>query len=108
MEIFNIKNHRFLGVPRNKIFRRRTFYNTDNFRIYKGKPAKKIRDKIPLWGTGFAIHNSVLDSVIEFTSPSERISLLSIKAANKAYTLINVHAPTNHYNKTYPESVDEF
>lgn len=45
--------------------------------------------------------------MIDFTSASERISLLTIKAANKAYTLINVHAPTNHHNKTDPESVDD-
>lgn len=104
MERFNLK----ITALQETTFLDEGHFNTDNFRIYKGKPAIKIRDKIPLLGTGFAIHNSVLDSVIDFTSPSERISLLSIKAANKAYMLINVHAPTNHHNKTDPESVDDF
>lgn len=83
-------------------------FNTENFRIYKGKPAVKSRDKLPLFGTGFAVHNSALDSVIDFSSPNERVSLLSIKSANKAYTLINVHAPTNHHNKSDPEMVENF
>ena len=83
-------------------------FDTGNFRIYNGKPAIKIRGKLPLLGTGFAIHNSVLDSVIGFTSPNERVSLLSVKSANKAYTLINVHAPINQLNKTDPGTMDNF
>ena len=83
-------------------------FNSENFRIYKGKPAIKVGDKLPLLGTGFAVHNSVLDSVIDFASPNERVSLLSVKSANKAYTLINVHAPTNHHNKSDPETVENF
>ena len=83
-------------------------FNSEKFRIYKGKPAIKVRDKHPLLATGSAIHNSVLDSVIDFTSPSERISLLSVKSGNKAYTLINVQAPTNHHNKIDPKTVENF
>lgn len=46
-----------------------------------------------LFGTGFA---------------SERISTLTFKPSNKAYTLINVHAPINDHNRKYPQLVAEF
>lgn len=63
MERFNLK----ITALQETRFLDEGHFNTDNFRIYKGKPAIKIRDKIPLLGTGLAIHNSVLDTVIDFT-----------------------------------------
>lgn len=47
-----------------------------------------------LFGTGFAVHRTITDAVIDFKSLNERISTLTIKSANRAYTIINVHAPT--------------
>ena len=62
-------------------------FDTGNYRIYKGKLAVKINNKGPRqFGTGFAVHKSIRDSVVDFSSTSERISTLSVKSANKAYT----------------------
>lgn len=83
-------------------------FDTENFRIYKGKPAIQINNGPYLFGTAFAVHHSIKDAVIDFNSTSERISTLSIKSANKAYTLINAHAPTNDYNKKDPITAEEF
>lgn len=70
-------------------------FDSANYNFYKGKPAVKVNNGPKQFNIGFAVHKSVTFSVLDFSSPSERLSTLSIKSWNMAYTLINVHAPTN-------------
>lgn len=58
---------------------------------------------MPHLGTAFCVNYKVLNSVGNFWSPNERLSFLTIRCANKTYTLINVHAPINQDNKNKPE-----
>lgn len=83
-------------------------FDSENYRFYKGKPAVQINTGPKQFGTGFAVNKSVIDSIIDFSSPSERLSTLSIKSGNKIYTLINVHAPTNDYNRKDSRIVEDF
>lgn len=59
-------------------------------------PAVNIKTGPKQFGTNFAVHKSISDDhVIDFKSTSECISTLSVKSANKVYTVINAHAPAN-------------
>lgn len=81
---------------------------SEGFRIYKGKPGVKNNANATILGTAFIVKRDVTESVISFSSPTERISLLSIRSGNKAYTIINAHAPINDDNKKNPEKVGDF
>ena len=74
-------------------------FDSEGYRIYKGKPGKRVMANCPQFGTGFIVDKSILDSVTTFKSYSGRLSTMTIKSANKIYTLINGHAPTNIANK---------
>lgn len=104
LEIFKIK---IVAIQETRFIDEEHF-DTENYRIYKGKPATRINEGPKLFGTAFAVHKSIKDSIIDFHSPSERISTLSVKSANKAYTLINAHAPTNDQNRKNPMIVENF
>lgn len=105
MDKFNIK---ILAIQETR-FSDENHFNSENYRIYKGKPAITIPGRnLKLFGTGFVVHKSILDSVMDFTSKSERISTLTIRSGNKAYTLVNAHAPTNNYNRKNPQMIEEF
>ena len=80
----------------------------DGYRIFKGITGKKIMKNMPHLGTAFMVDKKSLNSVVDFKSLNERISLLTIKSLNKKYTLINVHAPINNDNKLNLEKVEEF
>ena len=54
------------------------------------------------------LNKAIIDSVTSFKSYSGRLSTLTIKTANKIYTLINGHAPTNITNKKQPEIAENF
>ena len=83
-------------------------FDSEGYRIYKGKPGERVMPNCPHFGTGFIIDKSIIDSVTTFKSCSGRISTLTIKTANKIYTLINGHAPTNITNKKQPEIAEHF
>jgi exonuclease III len=104
MEKFKIK---ILAIQETR-FIDQNHFDTENHRIYKGKPAVQHNGGPKQFGTAFVVHKSIRDSVIDFNSASECISTLSLKSANKAYTLINTHAPTNEHNRKNPQKVDDF
>ncbi|MXP61689.1 reverse transcriptase domain-containing protein [Pantoea sp. Taur] len=78
------------------------------YRILKGKPGKRIMRNMPHLGTAFLVDHKYLNSIEDFTSKSPRLSTLTVRGANKKYTLINAHAPINVDNKRDPDKVDEF
>lgn len=106
LEKFNIK---ILALQETR-FSDEDHFNTGDYRIYKGKPAIRKHQGIcpTLFGTGFAVHKSVLNNIENFNSTSERISTLTFSAGNKSYTLINTHAPTNERNRTNPQETEDF
>ncbi|KAL4143409.1 hypothetical protein QTP88_005744 [Uroleucon formosanum] len=57
------------------------------------------------FGTGFAVHKSIVPLVTEFKSTNPRISILTIKGKFFDITFLNGHAPTEE--KT-PEEKDDF
>ena len=83
---------------------------SQGYRIYKGIPGKRVMKNCPQFGTGFVISLKIIDSIIEFQTQSPRLSTLTIKVANKVYTIINAHAPTNDKNnrREHREEVDRF
>lgn len=83
-------------------------YESQGYRIYQGIPGKRVMKNVPQFGTGFIVKNPAIESVKEFKAYSDRLATLTIKVANKFYTIINGHAPTNVKNVTDKESVDEF
>lgn len=83
-------------------------FTSENYKIYKGKPAIKHTNSPTMFGTAFAIHKSVEGNITDFTSTSERISTVSFRSGNKTYTIINVHAPTNDWNRKNPQGVESF
>lgn len=103
LEKFHIK---ILAIQETR-FTDENHFNTENYRIYKGKPAVR-RGTPTLFGTGFAVHKSVTDNILDFNSISERISAITFKSGNKRYTIINAHAPTNDHNRKKPQDVDDF
>ncbi|XP_067124356.1 craniofacial development protein 2-like [Centruroides vittatus] len=82
--------------------------DSDNYRYFKGKPGKRIMRNTPHLGTAFCVHRTIVNSITKFQSPSGRLSLLTIKCANKSYTLINCHAPINEDNRKNPTKVEQF
>jgi len=57
------------------------------------------------FGTGFAVHRSIVPLAIEFKSANPRISTLTIKRKFFNITFLNGHAPTEEKS---PEKKDEF
>lgn len=88
-------------------FRDELHMDSGNYRIYKGKPAIKNSNGANILGTAFIVKKSITEAIINFSSPSERISTLSFKSGNKAYTIINSHAPINRDNGKFPEKVEK-
>lgn len=78
------------------------------YRLYKGPPGRRVMKNVPQFGVGFLVHNSIFDSIEEFSSTSPRMALLTVKVENKTYTLINVHAPTNDKNNKAIEETEQF
>lgn len=83
-------------------------YESQGFRIYQGIPGKRVMKNVPQFGTGFIVENTIINSVKEFRAYTDRIATLTIRSANKTYTLVNVHAPTNEKNRTDPKPVEGF
>lgn len=82
---------------------------SQGYRLYKGIPGKVVMKKCPQFGCGFLVNLKIIDSIQDFKSQSSRISTLTFKTANKIYTIINAHAPTNikNYNKKDREESDK-
>lgn len=78
------------------------------YRLYKGPPGPRVMRNVPQFGVGFMVHNSIMDSIEDFSATSPRTATLTIKVENKTYTLINVHAPTNDKNSKDRIQVDKF
>ena len=83
-------------------------FESEGYRIFKGKPGKRVIKNIPQLGTAFIVSCKILNSVTDFHSPNGRLSILSFTCANKSCTLVNVHAPINRDNKTNKEETDKF
>ncbi|KAI5715793.1 hypothetical protein M8J77_022481 [Diaphorina citri] len=82
-------------------------FESEGFRVLKGKPGRRVTKNIPHLGTGFIVNKKIVNSILDFSSVCGRLSTLSFKSINKAYTIVNFHAPTNETNKKDPESVDK-
>ena len=78
-----------------------------NYRIFKSKTNKRIFKTTPHLGVAFAISKNFLNSVTNVKPINNRLMTISLKCANKMYTLINAHMPINQENKTKPEVVDK-
>lgn len=81
-------------------------FETDGYRVLKGKVGKRVMKNVPHLGTGFIVNQKIFDSIIDFYSISSRLSVLRFKCVNKKYTMINFHAPINNDNKTNLEKVN--
>jgi Reverse transcriptase (RNA-dependent DNA polymerase) len=79
-----------------------------NYRIFKSKTDKRIARGAPHLGMAFIVHKSVLKSIKEVTPVNNRLMTMRIQCANKKYTMINVHAPTNVDNKKNPIETEKF
>lgn len=82
-------------------------FESEGFRVLKGKPGRRVTKNIPHLGTGFIVNKKIVNSILDFSSVCGRLSTLSFKSINKAYTIVNFHAPTNETNKKDPKSVDK-
>lgn len=104
-----LKNHKILitALQETRYIDENNF-DSEGFRIYKGKVGKRIMKNTPHLGTGFIINKTILDSIINFESLSERLSTLTFKSANKVYTIVNAHAPINEDNRKNKEKVELF
>ena len=63
---------------------------------------------MPLLGTAFYVNKNIVNNVTDFTSKSERLSLLTFKCKIKKYSLNNYHEDINEDNKKNPQKVDDF
>lgn len=79
-----------------------------NYRIYKSKTDKRVCKGAPILGMAFVVHKSIIESVTEVTPINNRLMTMRIKCANKKYTIINAHAPTNGANKTDAEDTEKY
>lgn len=79
-----------------------------NYRIFKSKTHQKVAKGTPIFGMAFLVHRSIINSVKEVTPINNRLMTMRIQCANKKYTLVNAHAPTNIDNKKNPENVEQF
>ncbi|XP_008485801.1 craniofacial development protein 2-like [Diaphorina citri] len=81
----------------------------EGYRIFKGKKGWNPCGRgFPHLGTGFIVTSNFVNSVTDFHSPNERLSLLTFRSLNKTYTLINCHAPINNDNKKNPQKVETY
>lgn len=108
LELFLQKNDIHILAVQETRFLDENVVDTQHYRIYKGKPAVRIMENMPMFGTAFYVNKRIVDSVTEFKSTSERLSMLTIKCKNKHYTLINCHAPINADNRRNLEKVNQF
>ena len=79
-----------------------------NYRIFKSKTQQRVAKGAPIFGMAFLVHKSIMNSVKDVTPVNNRLMTIRIQSANKKYTLINAHAPTNIDNKKNPETVERF
>ncbi|XP_049792591.1 craniofacial development protein 2-like [Schistocerca nitens] len=89
------------------IFPAEDHFNPGNYRMYKGKPLVHRKD-LRVCGTGFAVHRTISDAVMDFTLPNKRLSTLTIKSAYRAYTVVNAHAQTNDHNRKDLDATEDF
>jgi len=54
-------------------------------------------------GTGFAVHECIIQPVREFRDINPRISTLTLRTGNMDIVLINVHAPTDEKDEEEKE-----
>ena len=78
-----------------------------NYRLFKSKTNKRILKNTPHLGVAFAISKNILSSITDVKPINNRLMTISLKCANKTYTLINVHMPINQENKSNPEKVNK-
>lgn len=83
-------------------------FESEGYRFFKSRAQKRILNGSVMLGTAFAVRTRLLASVTNFEPVNDRLSMLTIKCANKTYTLVNVHAPTNDKNRSDLDEVDNF
>lgn len=89
---------------------RMTDENTMDFgkyRLFKSKTNKIVLKNTPHLGVAFAISKNILNSLADVKPINNRLITISLKVANKMYTLINAHMPINKENKTNPDKVNK-
>ena len=77
-----------------------------NYRLFKSKTNKRILKNTPHLGVAFAVSKNIVNSVKDVKPINNRLMTLSLKCANKTYTLINAHMPINNENKLNPDKVN--
>lgn len=83
-------------------------YESQGFRIYQEIPGKRAIKTVPQFGTGFIVDTKIIDSIKDFKPYMVRLASLTVKSANKTYSLINLHAPTSSKNHSSLKEVEEF
>lgn len=77
------------------------------YRLFKSKTTKIVLKNTPHLGVAFAISKNILNSLADVKPINNRLITISLKVANKMYTLINAHMPINKENKTNPDKVNK-
>lgn len=77
------------------------------YRLFKSKTTKIVLKNTPHLGVAFAISKNILNSLADVKPINNRLIAISLKVANKMYTLINAHMPINKENKTNPDKVNK-
>ena len=79
-----------------------------NYRIFKSKTEKRVARGAPMLGMAVFVHKNVIGSVKKVTPLNNRLMIMDFQSANKKYTMINAHAPTNADNKKNPEETEKY
>lgn len=81
---------------------------SDGFRTYEGKPVIKNNSNIVNLVRAFMVKRNINESIINFTSLTESISLMSLRSANKAFSIINMHVSIHEDDRRNPEKMEAF
>lgn len=79
-----------------------------NYRIFKSKTEIRVARDAPLLGMAFMVHKKIVNSIRGVTPINNRLMTMRIQCANKKYTIINSHAPTNGDNKKDSKSTEHY
>lgn len=79
-----------------------------NYRMFKSKTDRRIGKGTPLLGMAILVHKKVLGSVKKVTPVNNRLMTIDFQSANRNYTLVNAHAPTNVDNKKNPKETEKY
>lgn len=77
-----------------------------NYRLVKSKTERLVTRGAPLLGMAFMVHRNMINSIKEINPINNKLMTIHIQCANKKYTMINIHAPTNGDNKINPKTTE--